>query len=102
MDAATVNYGFQCYPENLKNVIKQVKSFKCNDVSIAWRNLKFEVSEFCKFGQNKKIILNRLNGHFNSGTLNGLLGPSGSVCLFINLYIFLRVKKQKIIFLIIK
>lgn len=74
MDAALVNYGFKCYSENLRNAIVQAKSFKCNEISIAWRNLKFEVKEFGKFGQNKKIILNRLNGHFNSASLNGLLG----------------------------
>lgn len=43
--------------------------------SLAWRNLRYEVRPI--FGA-KKVILNRLNGYFDCGSLNGLMGPSGA------------------------
>ena len=45
------------------------------EISIAWRNLRYEVTEW---GFRRKPILRRLNGYFESQTLNGLMGPSGA------------------------
>lgn len=50
------------------------------NVSILWRNLRFEVNNSrynCWFNK-PKIILQRLNGHLYRKSLNGFLGPSGS------------------------
>lgn len=45
------------------------------NISLAWTNLRVEVGQvFTK----KKLILNRLNGHFEGGTVNALLGVSGA------------------------
>lgn len=67
--------------DNLSNCSSE-HAYNCNvdlqhesQISIAWKNLRFEAT---KWGYKKKTILKRLNGYFQSGTLNGLMGPSGA------------------------
>ncbi|KAH7643971.1 abc transporter-like protein 17 [Dermatophagoides farinae] len=45
------------------------------NISIAWRNLSYEVKDLFR---NRKLILRQLNGHLNYQSLNGFLGPSGA------------------------
>ncbi|OTF79000.1 hypothetical protein BLA29_010601, partial [Euroglyphus maynei] len=47
------------------------------NISIAWRNLSYEVNGPFGIGE-RKIILKRLNGHLNYHSLNAFLGPSGA------------------------
>ena len=47
-------------------------------ISIAWRNLQYEVSQFTGWKFQKKPILRQLNGSFTTKSLNGLMGPSGA------------------------
>lgn len=61
-----------CSTEHAYNVDLQCES----QISIAWKNLRFEATNW---GFKKKAILKRLNGYFETGTLNGLMGPSGAV-----------------------
>lgn len=60
--------------DNLSNCSTE-HTYNCNvdlqhesQISIAWKNLRFEAT---KWGYKKKVILNRLNGYFETGTLNG-------------------------------
>lgn len=56
---------------------------KCT--SIVWRNLQYNVKQFPNLKSLKystKTILRSLNGSFATNTLNGLMGPSGSVSIF--------------------
>nr|XP_046914359.1 ABC transporter G family member 30-like [Dermatophagoides farinae] len=46
------------------------------NISLAWRNLSYQVSGW--FGSGKKSILKRLNGHVTYGSMNAFLGPSGA------------------------
>lgn len=45
------------------------------DISIAWKNLRYEANHLIT---GKKIILNRSNGLLKYHSLNGFLGPSGA------------------------
>lgn len=47
------------------------------EISIAWRNLRYSVKQLSGWKFEKKEILRGLTGAFRTGTLNGLLGPSG-------------------------
>ncbi|XP_075585835.1 uncharacterized protein LOC124495078 isoform X2 [Dermatophagoides farinae] len=51
-------------------------SSSTQNISLAWRNLSYEVSGW--FGSGKKSILKRLNGHVTYGSMNAFLGPSGA------------------------
>ena len=48
------------------------------NISIAWKNLQYEICEFDGKRFEKKPILRKLNGHFIANSLNGLMGPSGA------------------------
>lgn len=71
------------YSNNEKNnqiYLDLCKSIPTN-VSIAWRNVRYEQFRFPFLGIRcfgSKIILNRLNGSFEYQRLNGILGPSGA------------------------
>lgn len=63
-----------------------VVTSKNNVISIAWRNLQYEVNELPSLKNlkwSKKTILRRLNGSFTLNSLNGLMGPSGAVCIIL-------------------
>ncbi len=46
--------------------------------SLAFLNLRYSVTNYGQVGWPKKALLRRLNGSFHAGSLNGLLGESGS------------------------
>ena len=46
-----------------------------DNVSIVWKNLRYEVNSWLK---GRKIILRRLNGHLEYNSLTAFLGPSGA------------------------
>jgi ABC-type multidrug transport system ATPase subunit len=46
------------------------------EIAIAWIDLTFSVKSFLM--RKEKVILKRLNGSFNFGSLNALMGPSGA------------------------
>nr|XP_027196357.1 ABC transporter G family member 16-like [Dermatophagoides pteronyssinus] len=46
-----------------------------DNVSIVWKNLRYEVNSWLK---GRKIILQRLNGHLEYNSLTAFLGPSGA------------------------
>ena len=60
------------------DLVKDIIIKNKNEISIAWNNLRFEVSAFSGWTFQRKPILHRLNGFFSCNTLNGLMGPSGS------------------------
>lgn len=79
-----------CFDFN-KKVVDGVTT-KDREISIAWRNLQYEVKELPSLKNlkwSKKTILRCLNGSFALNSLNGLMGPSGAVCLF---YFFCLIK----------
>ena len=45
-------------------------------ISIAWIDLTFKISK--NWFRNEKIILDSINGFFEFGALNALMGPSGA------------------------
>ncbi len=52
------------------------------EIAIAWRNLHYQTSSNSfsgKLGENTVTILQPISGHFEVGSLNAILGPSGSV-----------------------
>ncbi|XP_046913707.2 uncharacterized protein LOC124494563 [Dermatophagoides farinae] len=59
-----------------KNNLKLNCEPMAENISLAWRNLSYEVSGW--FGSGKKSILKRLNGHVTYGSMNAFLGPSGA------------------------
>ncbi|XP_046916133.2 uncharacterized protein LOC124496639 isoform X1 [Dermatophagoides farinae] len=67
--------------ESSSLVLKQINFLPNNqnqNVSIAWKNLRYEVNtRFIGVG-GRKVILKRLNGHLEYNSLNGFLGPSGA------------------------
>ena len=52
--------------------------FEKSSPSLAFRNLRYEVTEYSKLRWPSKALLHRVNGSFCAGTLNGVLGPSGA------------------------
>lgn len=68
-----VNEGFN---ENGTDLNKE----KDGNVSIAWKNVHYEVSDWLNsLKYKKKAILCNVSGHFKTGTLNAILGSSGTV-----------------------
>ncbi|KAH9511043.1 hypothetical protein DERF_009529 [Dermatophagoides farinae] len=59
-----------------KNNLKLNCEPMAENISLAWRNLSYQVSGW--FGSGKKSILKRLNGHVTYGSMNAFLGPSGA------------------------
>lgn len=53
-------------------------AFEDGEISIAWRNLDYSVGELSSWKYQRKPILRGLTGAFRTGSLNGLLGPSGA------------------------
>jgi ABC-type multidrug transport system fused ATPase/permease subunit len=90
------NIGDKTYPNGDKqSILKQVNSEQINDriIEVSWHNLVYTVEKnavmsLCRKGQNKsRTILKGLSGHFRSGNLTAVMGPSGSgkelfFCLF--------------------
>ena len=75
-----INFGFE-HELNEESKRRQQIVVPKNDakqISIAWRNLQFEVPKYGGLFGTKKPILRRLNGYFEQGSLNALMGPSGA------------------------
>lgn len=54
------------------------------NVSILWKNIHYKVNDWSSFTNNKKVILHSVSGYFKSGTLNAILGSSGTVRYILN------------------
>ena len=71
------NNCFQTIENN--NVDLTIQYHHQQTISIGWRNLRYQSGKnVCCFGNHRKTILHRLNGHFRYHTLNALMGPSGA------------------------
>ncbi len=54
-----------------------------SQISLAWRDLTFQINEWTSWKWKKKVILQPMSGHCLTGTLTGILGPSGSGLCYI-------------------
>ena len=67
-----VNIGSQNVSESKPQIEEIQKTF----ISIAWIDLKLSVPR--TFLSDEKVILKQINGFFEFGTINALMGPSGA------------------------
>lgn len=65
-----------------QDIDENCQKSKEKTISICWHNLTVKVGRSVKLplvkSFSKKSILQSINGHFTTGSLNGLLGPSGA------------------------